>query len=285
MATLAASDTVSPEIWLPVCRRVVQALDGMLVAHPTTLERAVETGRGEGGDQALVIDRAAEEIVFGELDRLHASGHRFTAVSEERGRVDYGDGDVVVCIDPIDGSMNAKRGMVHHAVSLAVARGTTMSDVCFGFVADLGAGEEWWAATGRGAHLDGRRLGGDGLGERRTSAGLLELVAIESADPRWVSAAGEDLRAVAHRLRAIGSIAISLCAVAALRVDGMATLWRCRAVDAAAGQLIVREAGGQVRFTACSDPLGAPLDLEPRSAVIAAWSERALEEMARLPVR
>ena len=37
-----------------------------------------------------MIDQGAEHAVFAQLDALHAAGHRFTAVSEERGEVDYG---------------------------------------------------------------------------------------------------------------------------------------------------------------------------------------------------
>ena len=80
--------------------------------------------------------------------------------------------------------------------------------------------------------------------------------AIESADPRWVAAAIDGLQASAHRLRAMGTIACTLCQVAAARFDGMLTLSRCRGVDAAAAQLIVREAGGLVAFTAYADPPG-----------------------------
>jgi myo-inositol-1(or 4)-monophosphatase len=65
----------------------------------------------------------------------------------------------------------------------------------------------------------------------------------------------------------------------------MATLWKCRAVDAAAAQLIVRESGGRVAFTAMDDPLGAPLDLEPRSPVVAARSERTIGDLATLPAQ
>src|SRR3977135_1150262 len=64
----------------------------------------------------------------------------------------------------------------------------------------------------------------------------------------------------------------------------MVTLKRCRAVDAAAGQLIVREAGGLVAFTGYEDPLAAPLDLVPRSPVIAARTERPPPEL-RAPAR
>ena len=81
----------------------------------------------------------------------------------------------------------------------------------------------------------------------------------------------------------MGSIAISLCQVAPTRVDGMATLWKSRAVDCAAAQLIVRESGGLVAFTGMDTPLGAPLDLEPHSPVVAARTPEALEQLAALP--
>src|SRR5258708_149077 len=71
--------------WLSVCRQAVEGLREMLAGHPTTRERAVETGRGEGGDMSLVIDCAAEDVVFAELAKLSDSGHSFTALSEERG--------------------------------------------------------------------------------------------------------------------------------------------------------------------------------------------------------
>jgi len=270
--------------WLGVCRRATEALRDMLEDRPTTLERAVEGGHGQGGDRSLLIDEAAEAGVFAELDAMHALGHRFTAVSEERGDVDYGDPGVRVVIDPIDGSLNAKRGLPHHAISIAVADGPTMADVAFAYVYDFGPREEWIARRGEGATLDGRALD-PALPERRDGSGRLEVLGIESADPRWVLEAGEDLVARAHRLRALGSIAISLCQVAAARFDAMLSLKRCRGFDAAAGQLIVREAGGVVGFPACAEPLGAPLDLEPRSPVVAARSAQALAELSDVPRR
>src|SRR5690348_8335120 len=90
--------------WLSVCRRAVGGLERMLAGSPTTHERAVETGsRGSGGDRTLVIDQSAEDLVLAELDRLRAQGHRFSALSEERGEIDYGDRGIKVIIDPIDG--------------------------------------------------------------------------------------------------------------------------------------------------------------------------------------
>ncbi len=269
--------------WLGASRRSAAAIRAMLADRPTIAERVRETGTtGEGGDQTLLIDEAAEDVVFAELEALHAAGARFCAISEERGVVDFGSEDLRVVIDPIDGSVNAKRGLPHHALSIAVAEGPTMADVVFGFVQDFGPREEWVARRGEGATLDGLRLD-PSLGERRTRDGKLEVLGVESADPRWVVQSADALAETAHRLRAIGAIAVSLCQVAAARFDAMASLKRCRAVDAAAAQLIVREAGGQVAFIAYDDPLAAPLDLEPRSPVIAARTREGLDAVRRVP--
>src|SRR5213078_1111840 len=172
--------------WLDACRVATAGLRAMLADRPTTAERAVGSGRGEGGDQTLVIDRAAEDVVFAELDRLHAAGRRFVAVSEERGEVDYGDPGVRVVVDPIDGSLNAKRGLTHHCLSIAVAEGDTMADVVFGYVHDLGPDEEWVAVRGAGARRNDQEIDPDAA-ERRSRDGKLEILGIESADPRWVA--------------------------------------------------------------------------------------------------
>src|SRR5437763_12337127 len=102
--------------WLAACRRAADGVRDALHAAPTTAERAEPVGRGEGGDTTVAIDARAEEVVFAVLEDLHAAGHRFTALSEERGAVDFGDPGLRVVIDPVDGSLNAKRGLPHHAL-------------------------------------------------------------------------------------------------------------------------------------------------------------------------
>jgi myo-inositol-1(or 4)-monophosphatase len=264
--------------WLGACRAAAEGLRKVLAESPTSRERVIETGtRGEGGDRTLIIDAQAEDVVFAQLDLLHDAGARFQAISEERGVVDYGGEEIRVVIDPIDGSLNAKRGMSHHALSIAVADGPTMADVFFGFVFDFGPGEEWTARRGEGAWLDGRLI--DPAPERRLGDGRLEMITMESTDPRWMAPAMEQLSATVHRVRALGSIAISLCQLAPTRVDGMMTLWRTRSVDVAAAQLIVRETGALVDFPAFDDPLAAPLDLEPHSPVVAARTPEGLAQL------
>ena len=263
----------------------------MLAGRRTIAERVIETGTiGGGGDRTLEIDAEAETIVFDELARIHEQGHRFSAISEERGAVEFGGSEggeraVLVVIDPIDGSLNAKRGLAYHALAVAVADGSTMADVKFGYVYEFGTGDEWRAELGAGAFLNDRPLD-PALGERRSRDGRLEVVGIEAVDPRRLQGAVDALVDQAYRLRAIGALAPALCQVAAARFDGLVSLRRCRAVDVAAAQLIVREGGGHVSFPDCAGRLSAPLDLEPHSQVLAARTSESLEQLeatCRLP--
>ncbi len=256
--------------WLGICRRIVVAQRAIFTATASSEERTVYEGVGEGGDHTLAIDRRCEDAVFAELDSLAAAGASFAAVSEERGEVSFGAGGPTrVVIDPIDGSLNARRTIPSHSLSIAVASGPSMADVEFGFVHDFGADEEFAATRGGGASLDGNPARVAAEGEK------LEVVGLESAEPEWSLPALRTLVGKAYRLRVVGSIAITAAYVGSGRFDAMLSLRPCRSVDAAAAQLIVREAGGAVAF----GDLGldaASLDLAARYPVAAACGERAL---------
>src|SRR5919197_553240 len=181
--------------WISACRRMVAAQGELFDRQRSIAARTVYAGIGEGGDRALAIDRRCEDIVFAELDRFHALGHDFTAVSEERGEVTFGDSDspVRVIVDPLDGSLNARRTIPSHSLSLAVASGPTMADVELAYVYDFGASEEYFARRGEGATLDGRELRARGPGFG------LELVGIESAKPERTLPVLEALGRHAHQ--------------------------------------------------------------------------------------
>lgn len=254
----------SAEEWVAACRRAVEVQKRVFDEHRGIAARTQYEGVGEGGDNTLVIDRLCEDAIFDELDALHRAGHEFTAVSEERGSVSFGDGasPLRVVIDPIDGSLNARRTIPLHSVSIAVADGDSMADVTFGYVYEFGAREEFVAIRGGGAELDGSGIQappGDGL----------ELVALEASKPERVVKAAEVLQDRAYRLRSPGSIAVDLCYVACGRFDGMITTRPCRSVDAAAGQLIVTEGGGTLTF-GDGGLEDAPLDLSARYDLAAA---------------
>ena len=272
----APADAALAVDWLGLCRRAADGATTALERFPLSADRAATAGRGMGGDLALEIDRAAEDAVFEQLEALELP---LTAVSEERGEVLVGGGSPVhVVIDPLDGSRNAKRGLPLFSLSIAVATGPTMGDVEFGYVHDFGRREDWWAQRGEGAFLDGRMLA------PLEQDGGLEMVGLETVHPVLMARHSEAIVATgAARMRALGSIALSLCYVAGAHFDGLVTLGETRSVDCAAGQLLVREAGGVVAFPeADADPLQASLDLAMRSRVVAAAAPAQLEQL--LPI-
>jgi myo-inositol-1(or 4)-monophosphatase len=256
--------------WPAICRRVVAVQGAIFERTSGSAARTVYEGVGEGGDRTLVIDRECEDAVFAELEELAAGGASFVAISEERGEVAFGDGgEARVVIDPIDGSLNARRTLPSHSFSLALASGPSMARVEFGFVHDFGAGEEFAAAKGEGSTLDGRPIEVAADGEK------LELLGIEAAEPGRLRPLMESLDGRVYRIRVVGSIAITAAYVAAGRLDGMASPRPCRSVDAAAAQLIVREAGGTVAFDDL--PLEkAGLGLDARYTMAAAAGARGL---------
>src|SRR4029079_6597229 len=152
--------------WLGACGRIVAAQRELFAARRGIAARTVYAGIGEGGDRSLAIDRACEDIVFDELDALHAQGHALSAISEERGAGVFGarESGVAVIVDPLDGSLNARRMLPSHSLSIAVATGPTMADVEFGYVYDFGASEEYCAHQGKHATLNGDELHAQGPG-------------------------------------------------------------------------------------------------------------------------
>lgn len=267
----SGGDAGGYDVWLDACRRAVEAQRAIFAEHRGIAKRTLYEGVGEGGDRTLLIDRLCEDAVFEQLERLHADGHEFTAVSEERGEVAFGEGPIRVVVDPIDGSMNARRTAPQHCLSFAVASADSMAAVEFGFIHDFGADEEFSAVRGCGAILDGERV------EIGHEPGL-ESVGFEVALPEYVIPAARVLCGKAYRIRVLGSIAIALAYVSTARFDGMLTLKPCRSVDAAAGLLIVSEAGGAVALAGTSLE-AATLGLDVRYAVIAS---RSPEDLATL---
>src|SRR5215204_1188360 len=263
-AQASAAIGPSDEQWIAACRRAVEVQRRIFEEHRTIAQRTRYEDVGAGGDRTLTIDRLCEDAVFAELETLHQEGHSFTAVSEERGSVTFGDGDsrLRVLIDPIDGSLNARRTIPLHSLSVAVADGDSMDDVTFGYVYEFGASEEFVATIDGDALLGGRPL------EVVTGEGL-EVIALEATKPERVLKAAELLQGRAYRIRVPGSIAVALCYVAAGRYDGMITTRNARSVDAAAGQLIARCAGAALEF-AGGGLADAPLDLAARYDVAAA---------------
>jgi myo-inositol-1(or 4)-monophosphatase len=263
--------------WLAFCREAAAAVDRVLEELPTRAEREPGVGMGEGGDETTVVDAAAEGAIVALLEGLHDKGAEFTLISEELGERAFGAGATRVVLDPIDGSLNAKRGIPFFSLSVAVADGGSMGDVFFGYVFDFGTREEWTARRGDGAFLDGAALTGPGPKKE------IEILSFEATRTDLVAERVAAMVGLAYRTRIMGSLALSLCHLAAGRVDAVCSLKRARSVDIAAAQLLVRERGVAIDLPEDPPFAEAPLDLAARSRVVAAaTAERCAELFARL---
>jgi myo-inositol-1(or 4)-monophosphatase len=261
--------------WVELARLIAADVGAALDELPTRLERETVVGEGEGGDETTAIDAAAERAAIGRLETLRDSGVEFSLVSEELGERSFGAETPILILDPIDGSMNAKRGVPFFSVSLAVADGPTMADVFFGYVFDFGTKEEWLAYRGGGAFLGGNPLAGPGPKED------VEILSFEATRTDSIAAQIGDMVGFAPRTRVMGSLALTLCHLAAGRVDAVCSLKPARSVDIAAAQLLVRERGFAIDLPDRPPFAEAPLDVSPHSRVVSAVTAELCGELYR----
>ena len=257
--------------WLAVCREAVTDVRGVLADLPTRADREPIVRMGVGGDETTAIDHEVESVVIARLGERLGD---YTLVSEEIGEVVKGSGRPWIVLDPVDGSLNAKRGVPHFCISLAVAEGPTMKDVVFGFVHDFGTGEEWTARRGEGARLDGELLGAVRPKDE------IELLAFEATLTSSIAEQAASVVGLAYRLRVMGSLALALCNLAAGRLDGVCSLKAARSVDIAAAQLLLRELGLAIDLFEHPPFDDAPLDLVGRSRVVAAGTPELCARLA-----
>ncbi|MDO9075629.1 MAG: inositol monophosphatase family protein [Rubrivivax sp.] len=199
-------------------------------------------------DYVSEVDRAAEEAIINTLLEAYP-GHGILA--EESGRTHGAkDSDYVWIIDPLDGTTNFLHGFPVYAVSIALAfRGQLQQGVVY----DPTRNDLFYASKGRGAFLNDRRLR---VSKRtRISDSLIGTgFPFRKGDnfKRYVKMFEEVMQSCAG-LRRPGAAALDLCYVAAGYYDGFFETglnpW-----DAAAGALMITEAGGLVgNFTGDSD--------------------------------
>jgi myo-inositol-1(or 4)-monophosphatase len=224
-------------------------------------------GRGAGGDRTLEIDRAPEDAICRVLAEDAPAPYRL--VSEEAGFVGDTSAPWVIVIDPLDGSLNAKRGLEPFCASLAAADGDTIGDVRVAHVEDYTRGHVFRAVRGEG--LLSNQPDPARFADRR-----VEMMFLEAGRPDRHRFAYRQLISISSgeatadmRVRQIGSLALSLCYVAMGVGDLLVAAVGARSVDLAAGLLILRETGGGAVGFDGQDLCGQPLDLDRRQPFVA----------------
>jgi fructose-1,6-bisphosphatase/inositol monophosphatase family enzyme len=184
-------------------------------------------------------------------------------LSEESG-IEDADNEVVVVVDPVDGSTNASRGIPWYAISLCAvdAEGPRAA-----LVVNLATGTRYQASRGGGATRDGRPIRPSAATSIPES--LLVLNGYSPSHLQW------------RQYRSLGATALDLCSVADGRVDGTID-WADSALgpwDYLGALLVLREAGGHL-----ADAHGRELvvlDHAARRTPVAAGTPELLEELLR----
>jgi myo-inositol-1(or 4)-monophosphatase len=218
---------------------------------------------GAGGDTTLEVDRVAETIVFAELAALAERGERFSVLSEEAGHRRFGADYPLLLVDPVDGSLNAERGLPVFGLMLAVLDGPRVEDTFAGLVLNLNTGATWTAVRKQGAWRDGLPLEGLRIERRR-----IELLGLEST-PRALTAA-RPLVERSTKIRILGSMALSIAHTAAGGFDVFCAPIPVRMFDTAASLLILGEVGGVATDLDGEPVAGLPCSLDTRSTLLCA---------------
>jgi len=252
-----------------------------------TAEGRTILGQGEGGDATLEVDKKAEEAILSALQS--SAPEAYGVVSEEEGVIPGPPGSALVLVDPVDGSLNAKRGLPPYCAAFALGRGGTLADIELGFVADYSRLGVHAAVKGAGFASS---LPLEGLGAENSH---IEVLLLEAGRPHGHTFAYRDLGRLAGeaagtemRIRQIGSLALCLCHLSAGIADALFAPVPSRSVDVAGGVLMVAESGGGAASLDGSDLHAQPLDLAKRAPFVA-WrrgvdAERLIHEARALLV-
>ncbi len=214
--------------------RLVRAL------RPLILDRAgaADVREKSAANYVTATDLAVQRTLFRQLTRRWPG---IQCMGEEEGAAARRSDRPVWILDPIDGTANLVHGYGESAVSLALWDGR---EVVLGVVYNPFREEVFSAARGQGSRCNGARIhcsNRTGLGHSLAIFGTSPYEKEERADALFDRLKRIYLRT--EDLRRGGSAAIDLCRVAAGRAE-LYFEYNLKPWDYAAGQLILREAGG-----------------------------------------
>jgi myo-inositol-1(or 4)-monophosphatase len=186
-----------------------------------------------------LADKRAEEMLYADLAKARP-GYGF--IGEEGGKREGTDKSHTWIVDPLDGTTNFLHGIPQFAISIALQReGAIIAGVIYNPAND----ELYIAERGKGAFLNDQRLrvaGRRSLADCVIACGLPH---IGRGDHEVFRREMMDIQGRVAGLRRFGAASLDLAFVAAGRLDGY---WErdLSPWDIAAGQILIREAGGIV---------------------------------------
>ncbi len=190
-------------------------------------------------DLVTSIDRDCEKLITSVLLKSYRD---HSVLGEESGVQGAADSEYQWVIDPIDGTTNFVKGIPHVGVSIGLRhKGRPLLGVVF----DPILNEMFTAARGEGASLNGRRIR---VGELRGVDGAIVATAYPVRYRERMDAFFDLSRRLVDNtadIRRTGCASLDLCYVACGRFDGYLEQG-LKPWDFAAGEVIVREAGGLV---------------------------------------
>ncbi len=186
-----------------------------------------------------LADKRAEEIIYADLAKARP-GYGF--IGEEGGAREGSDKTHTWIVDPLDGTTNFLHGIPQFAISIALKREDT---IIAGVIYNPANDELYIAERGKGAFLNDQRLrvaGRRKLAECVVACGLPH---IGRGNHELFRREMTEIQDRVAGLRRFGAASLDLAFVAAGRLDGY---WERNLSpwDIAAGQIMVREAGGIV---------------------------------------
>ena len=218
--------------------RAARAAGQTIMRAYTELDRVEVSAKGIN-DYVTNVDKEAEAAITYQIRKSYPD---HTIVGEENGENKGQNSDYMWIVDPLDGTNNFVRGIPHFAVSIAVQhKGKTEVAVVYDPVRD----ELFTAVRGKGAKLNDFRI-------RVSKANDLSDAIVGTGFPFKAKQHSETyMKLLASTfsqcadLRRAGSAALDLAYVAASRMDAFFEIG-LKPWDIAAGDLLVREAGGTV---------------------------------------
>jgi myo-inositol-1(or 4)-monophosphatase len=228
---------------------------------------AVLARLSDGGDLRIGFkDARANLVTVADTESQQAvtavirdSFPRHTVIGEE-GTTGDPDADHAWYVDPLDGTTNFSHGLPFYCVSVALREfGRTVAGAVYDPVRD----ELFAASAGAGATLNGAPLRVSEVARLDRALVVAQAQTVVPAEIRAYANLVERLMSVAGGVRSLGSPALTLCAIAAGRLDAYCE-YTMDAWDILAGQLILREAGGTLTLFD-----GRPHETTERADVIA----------------